>query len=110
MGQCAAFVESKLSEVQQVENDNDDYEDIADATDSPIPLGTCEEAYDKVCDEGYGSYTCGERVEYVFEHPLRQNAYMNAIGETLESLMPWPRFIDNVLINAENSKTTIAKL
>jgi len=82
--QCADFVESKLNEVQQDENDNDDYEDVVEITVSPVPLSTCEEAYDRVCDEGYGSYTCGERVGYVFEHPLRQNAYMNAIGENAE--------------------------
>jgi hypothetical protein len=76
--QCATFVEGKLNEIQQqIDNNNDDYESI-DAT--PAPLGTCQEAYDRVCNEGYGIYTCGERVGYVFEHPLRQNAYMNAIG------------------------------
>jgi len=74
--QCSSFVEEKLNELQPV--DNDDYELIVDST--PAPLGTCQEAYERVCNEAWGSYTCGDRVGYVFEHPLRQNAYMNAIG------------------------------
>jgi len=72
-GQCQAFVEEKLNEVQpqqpvqqqSQQQVDSDYELIVNTT--PAPLGTCQEAYDRVCNEGWGSYTCGARVNYVFD-------------------------------------------
>jgi len=68
--QCADFFEQKVSEAaeEQVEAivDNDDYEPIV-ADSEPAPLGTCQEAFNRVCTEGYGSYKCGARVNYNIE-------------------------------------------
>lgn len=63
-GQCSAFVEGKLNE-NAVENVVDDYEPIV--AEAPVPLGTCQEAYDRTCTDRYGSFTCGKRVEYNVE-------------------------------------------
>jgi hypothetical protein len=62
--QCAAFFERKVNEPRV-----------------PAPMGTCQEAFDRVCSEGYGSYTCGARVKYVFENPTLSNAITHPIGE-----------------------------
>jgi len=62
--QCAAFFESKANEPRV-----------------PAPMGTCQEAIDRVCSEGYKSYTCGARVEFVFNNPTRSNAITRPIGE-----------------------------
>merc|ERR1711972_1127401 len=52
-GQCSAFVEGKLNE-NAVENVVDDYEPIV--AEAPVPLGTCQEAYDRTCTDRYGSF------------------------------------------------------
>lgn len=62
--QCVDFFERKMNEIPE-----------------PAPLGTCQEAFDRTCNEGWGSYTCGARVKYVFDHPLRSNYYHHPIGE-----------------------------
>merc|ERR1712130_505896 len=68
--QCADFFERKVNEAAEQEEevvvDNDDYEPIvADA--EPAPLGTCQEAFDRMCTEGYGNFKCGLRVNYNIE-------------------------------------------
>jgi hypothetical protein len=79
-GQCRDFVDTKLSEIavqqpqqqqsQQQQVNDDDYDIVVDDTvTTRAPLATCQEAYDRVCNEGYGSYTCGARVNYVYNHP-----------------------------------------
>lgn len=66
--QCVDFVEGKLNAVN-----DDDYETIASVQATTRPLGTCQEAFDRTCTEGWGSYTCGARVNYVYTQKLGNN-------------------------------------
>jgi hypothetical protein len=81
-GNCDTFISENVDEivVPSLNEVSDDYETVASVQATTRPLGTCQEAYDRTCTEGWGSFTCGARVKY--DHTEKRLNLNDAISNT----------------------------
>lgn len=81
-GNCDTFISENVDEivVPSLNEVSDDYETVASVQATTRPLGTCQEAYDRTCTEGWGSFTCGARVKH--DHTEKRMNLNDAISNT----------------------------